>query len=410
MKNTTTTTTLLIAVALLAARPAGAQRQKPVPPEEADRQKREEATRVEEEVNRAREQGQIIKAQEKAQDKLIKAQDKAIQERVRAEQELMKAYRATAAARKPVATRKETVAFCGVGTSEVPAVLTQQLRLTPGMGLVVDFVDAGSPAEAAGVKQYDVLTKFNDQILCNPDQFRILVQIRQPSDDVKLTLIHQGETKAVNIELGQKEIDVEVGDAGGVPDPLRQQIHVGMTADGDLRVQPPLTVGFPRGGGATAVAVAGGKRIATWADDQQTMNLEQDGNRMLLSVTDRAGRDVFRGAVDTEEQRKLLPPTVAKKLTDLEAKLPTGFAGGRTSATRILTSNDNDTLLVVRFEKDKPSYMLAFSTADGKTVFDGPVKTDEQRKALPEALAKQLQTLEQNQANAAEFGVLGRPR
>jgi hypothetical protein len=397
MKNTTTTT-LLIGIVVLAV-PVAAQ-EKP-PATEAD-QKRAWDIHAQE---------QALKAQEKAIDKANKAQDKALQEQQKAyravlEQDLARAVRATK--RGPVATRKETVAFCGIGTSEVPAVLTNQLRLTPGMGLVVDFVDAGSPAETAGVKQYDVLTKFNDQVLVNADQFRVLVQIRQPSDDVKLGLIRQGEPKTVDIELGQKEIDVEVGAAGNEANPFGQQYRVGVTPNGDVRVQRPW-VDAPRGGGAAAVAVNGAKRVATWTDDQQTVNLEQDGNRMLLSVTDRAGKDVFRGAVETEEQRKSLPPTVARKLTDLEMKLPMMLPGGRAAAaTRVLTSTENDTLMVARFEKGKPAHLLAFSTADGKVVFEGPVATDEQRKALPEKIATQLQTLEQNQADAAEFGVVGR--
>jgi hypothetical protein len=75
---------------------------------------------------------------------------------------------------------------------------------------------------------------------------------------------------------------------------------------------------------------------------------------------------------------------------------------------RVVTSTDKDNLMIARIDGAKVSYILVFSQADGKTLYDGPVKTDEQRKALPEAVAKQLDVLEKNQRIAPEFGVVGR--
>ena len=101
-------------------------------------------------------------------------------------------FMAATAARQAVATKKEKMAYVGVSTVEPPLVLTEQLKLTKGMGLVVDFVEPSSPAEAAGIKQYDVITKFDDQLVINQEQFRALVWMKNQSDDVKLSLIRQG--------------------------------------------------------------------------------------------------------------------------------------------------------------------------------------------------------------------------
>src|SRR3982751_2554939 len=111
MKNTTTTT-LLIGIAALLAVPVAAQ-EKP-PATEAD-QKRAWDIHAQE---------QAIKAQGKALEKAHKAQDKALQEQQQAYRALLEqnlARTARANKRGPVATRKEIVAFCGIGTSEVPA-------------------------------------------------------------------------------------------------------------------------------------------------------------------------------------------------------------------------------------------------------------------------------------------------
>jgi S1-C subfamily serine protease len=50
---------------------------------------------------------------------------------------------------------KVPVTFLGVETSEVPNVVSEQLGLAKGFGLVVDYVVPYSPAAAAGVQQND---------------------------------------------------------------------------------------------------------------------------------------------------------------------------------------------------------------------------------------------------------------
>src|SRR5436190_2738660 len=58
--------------------------------------------------------------------------------------------------------KKEKAAFLGITTSPVPASLRQQLKLQKGLGLVVETIEKDSPAEQAGVQQYDVLQKLNE--------------------------------------------------------------------------------------------------------------------------------------------------------------------------------------------------------------------------------------------------------
>ena len=67
--------------------------------------------------------------------------------------------RIVAAEARPLAK----ITYCGVGTSEVTPALSSHLKLPASMGLMVDWVEPGSPADLAGIKQYDVLIKFNDQ-------------------------------------------------------------------------------------------------------------------------------------------------------------------------------------------------------------------------------------------------------
>ena len=58
-------------------------------------------------------------------------------------------------------TPKIPVTFLGVETSEVPNVVSEQLGLAKGFGLVVDYVVPDSPAAAAGVQQNDIIKIFS---------------------------------------------------------------------------------------------------------------------------------------------------------------------------------------------------------------------------------------------------------
>src|ERR1044071_1941754 len=52
---------------------------------------------------------------------------------------------------------KVPVTYLGVDTSQVPTVVSDQLGLAKGFGLVVDYVEPNSPAATAGVQQNDIL-------------------------------------------------------------------------------------------------------------------------------------------------------------------------------------------------------------------------------------------------------------
>src|SRR5215469_9238171 len=88
---------------------------------------------------------------------------------------------------EPDAEKKE-VAWLGVSTEEAPDVLSAQLGLSPGDGLVILFVQPESPASKAGLQKNDLLVEFGDQLLVHPEQFRKLVRRQKEGDKIKLTL------------------------------------------------------------------------------------------------------------------------------------------------------------------------------------------------------------------------------
>lgn len=404
---------------------AAAQQQVQRQLEERRRQEVEQSDQQQEQVKLQQAQRQKVEAQYRraldAERQMLDAQKVAADP---AHQAFIKAAFAPA---RPA--KMERATYCGVATVEVPAALTEQLKLTPGMCLLVDFVEANSPAEAAGIKQYDVLVKFNDQLLVNADQLRTLVRMKMPSDDVKFALIRRGEATTANVELGQKEMEV-VAEAN-VAQPAPPMKTYGIGPNGQFFVDGAMVGGGGGGGvrggmgaggammgggggGVMAYTNAGGRNEMVWKDAQNTLNVNlRGGKAVTLIAKDRAGNEIFNGPVETDEQRNLLPADLADKLKKAEQGGPmrpirlTGM-GTTAARARVLSSTDKDTLMIARFENGKATHAFAFSTSDGKTLFDGPTTDESQRKAMPDEVAKQLETLEKNQDAGVEFGVVGR--
>src|SRR5438034_2378688 len=104
---------------------------------------------------------------------------------------------------------KVPVTFLGVETSEVPNVVSEQLGLTKGFGLVVDYVVPDSPAAAAGVRQNDIIKMLNDQILTEPDQLAKLVRSYSEGTTVTLTVLRKGKEEKISVKLSKKEVPQE---------------------------------------------------------------------------------------------------------------------------------------------------------------------------------------------------------
>lgn len=119
-------------------------------------------------------------------------------------------------AKPPQSTRKpgppapqqeqKPVAYIGVLTREVSPELRSQFSLPDGFGLVVDEVMPDSPAKAAGLKQHDILVKFEEQQLVNMEQLMSLVRAKQKGDVVNLAVITGGKATTVPVTLGERMV------------------------------------------------------------------------------------------------------------------------------------------------------------------------------------------------------------
>jgi membrane-associated protease RseP (regulator of RpoE activity) len=114
------------------------------------------------------------------------------------------------------AAEARKVTWLGVATDPVSDELRSHLDLDPGVGLLVRAVIPKSPAMTAGLKENDVLTDLDGQILMTPEQLSNLIAGRKTGDKATLKYIRRGKERTVQALLGEHEEEsASVIDLGG---------------------------------------------------------------------------------------------------------------------------------------------------------------------------------------------------
>src|SRR5436189_2133784 len=256
---------------------------------------------------------------------------------------------------------KVPMTFLGVETSQVPNVVSEQLGLTKGLGLVVDYVVPNSPAASAGVQQNDILKMLNDQILMEPTQLRKLLQTFSEGTEVTLTILRKGQEQKITVKLAKKEMPQrhsmmpggnpdmhwdfdETGDVGEQMQELKEQLgdaqrgiirgaviqahEAAKRAREDARrAAREIRILSNDNGTLKATKIDLGKALIVFSDGKGEMKLENVNGKKLLTAKDTQGKLLFSGPVETKEDLDKVPADVRDryerlKQNDLPAVAP----------------------------------------------------------------------------------------
>lgn len=245
--------------------------------------------------------------------------------------------------------------FLGVETSRVPTVVSEQLGLSKGLGLVVDYVVPDSPAAAAGIQQNDILKMLNDQILIEPSQLRKLLQTFSDGTEVTLTILRKGQEQKVTVKLTKKEMlqrhswvpgdkhewhwDFDdTGDLGEQMQDLKEHLQeqLGGAQRGVIRgavmkareaakraredarrAAREIRILSQDNGTLKATRIDLGKAQIVFSDDKGEMKLENVDGKKLLTAKDPQGKLLFSGPVETKEDLDKMPADVRERYEKL---------------------------------------------------------------------------------------------
>ena len=295
------------------------------------------------------------------------------------------------------------VAFLGLLATKLSPVVGSQLGLPANLYLSVAMVSPDGPSEKAGLKQYDVLKKLDDQILINPEQLVELVRSKKVGQEVSLSILRGGEEKTLKVKLGAKK---RLGIAG----PLN-------------RIQRFERSSFPD-------AQVLEERILNHIDrsirpfGQRGLNLEPLSSEIIEKFDadgdgrlSRLERDkaVDEGAIsgkrfDFGPNLDLGPaPDFQKMIKEARKRgaISSWSSVSGSVKTKIVNSDDEGTYEYTSEDGDKH---FKVTSLDGEVLFEGPVNTDDQRTAIPEALLDHLESLEGSvRINLDQFGQDSKP-
>ena len=259
---------------------------------------------------------------------------------------------------RPERAPKVPMIFLGVDTSRVPSVVSEQLGLAKGFGLVVDYVVPDSPASAAGIQQNDILKMLNDQILIEPSQLRKLLQTFSEGTDVTLTILRKGQEQKITVKLTKKELPQrrswnpggkhewhwdfdEVGDLGEQMQDLKQQLQeqLGDAQRGVVRetvikareaakraredarrAAREVRILSSDNGTLKATRIDLGKAQVVFSDDKGELKLETVAGKKVLTAKDPQGKLLFSGPIETREELDKVPAEIRQRYEQLQHK------------------------------------------------------------------------------------------
>lgn len=268
--------------------------------------------------------------------------------------------------------------YIGVITTPPPAVLSAQLGLEEGFGLVVNDVLPDSPASKAGLQRYDVLTKFNDQQLVDSGQFSTLVRALKKDTEATVSFIRKAQEQKVTVKIDER------------PLPERRYFPgPGSFPGGDIRRMQGDIENANR-----QLQDSGAKMQERWHSYGDRMREYQE---RMKAWQKNPSADVPKppeppspdnASIRPEDiLREVRPGGVAR----IRLLRPDSAVTYNMADTKLFMKDDNGDVELTTHDGKRS---LVAKNAKGETIFDGPIDTEEQRKALPEDVRKKIEMIE----------------
>lgn len=270
--------------------------------------------------------------------------------------------------------------FLGVVTGPVPPSLAAQLGLGEGFGIVVEDVAPGSPAATAGVQRFDVLKLLDDQQLTDPNHLAALVRGRGKDADVSLTLIRRGQEQKVTVKIGERMMP-ERRPLGFDMENLRRQIEPWRQPAEDAarrlheNVQPQMREFQER-------MQQFQRRMRDWQERLREWQKNPTGN-----PPDAPKFENIRAENPPHGPRDLLREARPGGASEVQVSHDGNTTRWNTSQARVSIIDESGQIEV---SSDHGRRTLKATGPQGDVIFDGPIDTEEQRRALPEDIRRKL--------------------
>lgn len=290
-------------------------------------------------------------------------------------------------AAKPAAPAQ---AYVGVNVLPLtPAFRERDLgtELPEGVGIVVGFVDPKGPAVGL-VQEKDVLTRLDDQVLVNPEQFRTLVRNRKPDQTVRLVRVRGADVETVEVALASRPAGAQAALAPAEPNradfpdaPGRVRISIN-----GQEIDPSQVIG---GGTVTfgSPGAAGGQVVIVGPNAGE---IPPEIRRQLEEMRQR-GLPIPQVIPPDDPAAGNAAPPSARRTTTFSRSFTLGTGTGAATSSSSSYTDEQGTVQV-RTENGKR--FATVKDPEGQVIFEGEVTTPEQLKSAPEAARARISLAE----------------
>jgi hypothetical protein len=171
------------------------------------------------------------------------------------------------------------VAWLGVQVAKPDPSITAHLPdLLPGIGFLVTSVDKEGPAEKAGLAAFDVIWKFDGQLLVNESQLAALLRLRAPGDDVKLSGFRRGQATEFTVSLGKA--------------PERDSREMARLIDASLLPGAEQSVPMR--------VVRVNEKVASYSTDEGHVHVSKSHEGYQVSIAGPDGKPIYQGEMSAD--------------------------------------------------------------------------------------------------------------
>lgn len=93
--------------------------------------------------------------------------------------------------------------FVGIMLQPIDSNLAQSFGLSSTQGALITDISAASPAERAGLKQGDIITKINGRPVANISALRNSISLMQPATEISLTVLRDGKSLTIPVVVAE---------------------------------------------------------------------------------------------------------------------------------------------------------------------------------------------------------------
>jgi len=210
-----------------------------------------------------------------------------------------------------VATGKVTRAYLGVYIQDITKAMEETFGVNAGEGVLVSDAISGSPAEQAGMKSGDVITKVNGEAVGSTDELISTISTKPVGSVVTLDIVRDKAPMQVQVTLAEKPSEAELAATTSPSGKQTNAVEKFGVAVGSISSATVQRLGLQSPQGVVIIDIDPGSR-ADWAglekddvireinrqpvqsvDDWNSMVRNLDDNAVLMFTIVRDGRTYF---------------------------------------------------------------------------------------------------------------------